>query len=176
MIRRDVLKLGGTLAVAMAAPASLQASNRSQNLVVADVRFETASVFAAAAAQDANTRVFAMKGDLASLWHGEMSGESLAGLKGLTSYADMLIAAGLAADARTGFSLRIAHGNSRGAPSHRLVNGLQNQVRILEVAGTLWPAALWTVMVSQSEALPKTAKRRAVGNGREGALWSWVIA
>jgi len=177
MIRRELLKLGGVATVGLALPSSLFAAHgeRPADLVVADDRFAAGSAFADSAGK-AGAQVFATGGDLASLWHGRLRGAPLAGLKGLTSYADMVVAAGLVAEARRSFALRIAHHGGSGGPNHELAVGLPAHVGVLQAAGEEWPLALWSVMARQHLTDFQPEVRCADVCGRRGALWSWAIA
>lgn len=181
MIRRDVLKLGGgaTAGLALATPlaAAVNQGRRAGGTVLIDDRFADARTFAAAA-RDAGARVIATGGDVPTLSHGALREVPLAGLGGLTTYADMMVIASLAAEARRAFSLRIAHEISDGQTVHRLLDGPVASIAVLEAALDHWPAGVWTLMAAASvDRVPMvSAMHVAHGSGRDGVLWSWTIA
>ena len=181
MIRRDVLKLGGaaTAGMALATPlvAAVADGRRSGGIVLIDDRFAAARTFAAAA-RDAGARVLATSGDVPTLRHGALRDVPLAGLAGLTTYADMMVIASLAAEERCSFALRIAHEISHGRTAHRLLDGPVASIAVLDTARDHWPAGVWTLMAAASvDRAPTVAvMREPRGSGRDGALWSWTIA
>ncbi|MBN8817643.1 MAG: hypothetical protein J0I80_02850 [Sphingomonas sp.] len=181
MIRRDVLKLGGaaTAGLALATPlaAAVDQGRRPGGTVLIDDRFADARTFAAAA-RDAGVRVLSTGGDVPSLRYGLLRGEPLEGLGGLTTYADMMVIASLAAEARRAFSLRIAHEVGQGKVTHRLLDGPSGCIAVLDAAGWHWPAGVWTLMATAPAKAVATvsARHRTHNGGRDGALWSWAIA
>jgi len=178
MMRREVLKLGGVAAAGLMMPGIVSAAGprREPGLVLIDDRFAEGRAFGAAAAQG-GARVVATGQDMLSLWHGSLRGASLAGLCGLTTYSDMVVIAGLAAEARRSFALRIEHRAGAGGTVHRLVDGPPASLSILAAAADRWPAGLWSVVAGAGN---PPAARRVDGSprpaGRGGMLWSWGIA
>ena len=181
MIRRDVLRLSAaaTAGMALATPLAAAVANgrRAGGLVLVDDRFADARTFAAAA-RDAGARVLSTGGDVPTLRHGALRDVPLAGLAGLTTYADMMVIASLAAEERRSFALRIAHEISHGRTAHRLLDGPVASIAVLKAARDHWPAGVWTLMAAAAvdRAPIVSAMHVARGSGRDGALWSWAIA
>jgi len=177
MIRRDVLKLGGAATVGMmiTSPAALARPVAARPaIVLVDDRFADAQGFADAARRD-GTGVFHTNGDVLSLLNDRLRKAPLAGMAGLTSYAEMLIMAGLAADARRPLALRIAHEAGTAGTAHRVIDGPLASQHVLEAAGPYWGEGLWTVLAGQSATWERRG-RRARAAGQVASLWSWSIA
>jgi len=173
MIRRDMLKLGGMTAVGIAAGGRAVAAvpgRAPTGAVLYDERFAEGRAFAAAA-RAGGARAFATAQDALSLLRARDL--PLTGLAGLTSYADMVVIAGLAAEARQGFAFRIAHVVEGEAASHRLVDGPQSCLGLLETAGSRWPQGLWSLAAG---APPRAAQISGAAARRAATLWSWAIA
>lgn len=178
MIRREVLKLGGVATASLMMPGIVSAASlrREPELVLIDDRFPEGRAFGAAAAQS-GARVVAAGQDMLSLWHGPLRGASLGGLCGLTTYSDMVVIAGLAAEARRSFALRIEHRLGADGPVHRLADGPFGSLPILAAAAEQWPAGVWSIMAG--DAAIRDGQRTADplrSAARAGMLWSWSIA
>ncbi|HWJ69201.1 MAG TPA: hypothetical protein VNS79_04030 [Sphingobium sp.] len=177
MIRRDVLKFGGvaTAGLLVAGPLAAVDLRKDRRLALIDARFAEARAFGAAA-RASGARVVATDQDILSLWHGALRGTSLAGLTGLTTYADMIVIAGLAAEARRPFALRIAHQRHAGRVTHDVVDGASGCLPVLAAAADQWPVGAWTILTGAmaAPALAAAPMRKPFTQG--GALWSWGIA
>jgi len=178
MIRRDVLKLGGVATAGLMMPGvSMAAGPRGEPpLVLIDDRFAEGRAFGMAAAES-GARVVATEQDILSLWYGALRGASLAGLRGLTNYSDMVVIAGLAAEARRPFALRIAHRPVADGMAHQLVDGPPGSLPVLAAAADRWPAGAWSIMAGDIVARDvRRAANPARSTTRAGMLWSWSIA
>ena len=177
MIRRDVLKLGGAATIGLALPSSYASAQAKSHppCVVVDPRF-TASLTLADVALTAGALVLHSNGDLASLWHGDLRGAPPGGLLGLTGYADMVMAAGIAAENRRLFRFCMSHQGARGEPDHRLSIGSPTQIAVLDAAGGQWPLALWSMMATGSSNPTDSLRYKLKVRARSGTLWSWAIA
>jgi len=178
MIRRDVLKLGSVATAGLMMPGALAAVGlrRAPELVLIDDRSAEGRMFGAVAVES-GARVVMAGQDMLSMWHGPLRGASLAGLCGLTTYADMVVIAGLAAEARRSFALRIAHRHEAGATVHQLMDGPLNSLPILAAAADRWPAGAWSIMTGDLGAVGKRGGTESVRpTARTGMFWSWSIA
>ena len=178
MIRRDVLKLGGlaTAGLLVARPLAAAEWRGGKRLALIDDDFAEARAFGAAA-RASGAMVIATKQDMLSLWHDTLRGTTLAELMGMTTYADMVVIAGIAAEARRPFALRIAHQRQAGRMTHDLVDGPADSAHVLAAAGDRWPVGSWTLMTGDMAALSPLAEPSARQlSTRAGALWSWSIA
>ena len=174
MNRRDLIKLGCVTAVGLGAGGPLLAAGprRRPDLVLVDERFAAGRAFAAVARR-AGATIVATEGDVASLRYGALRDAPLAGLAGLTGYADMVVIASLAAEQRRTFALRMRHDVTGARATHRIVDGLPAHGGVLAMAGGQWPHGLWSIMQGQRVAGVARAGQAA---GRDGTLWSWAIA
>jgi hypothetical protein len=179
MIRRDLLKMGGaaTLGLAAASPFAAAAgrSNGRAGTILFDARFPHACAFAAAA-RTSGAQALETGQDLLSLWHGTLRGQSLAGLAGMTSYAEMVVIAGLVADERRSFAMRLAHVAGNSGIAHETVDGPAGAARVLNQAGGNWPVALWSILGRNAAAGAIAGPGRATLSHRPGTLWSWAVA
>ncbi len=174
MNRRDLLKFGSAATVGLASAAPLAAAARAVPRVTAlvDGRFPASRAFAAAA-RTSGASVIDTGGDVPTLWHEADGSLALSGLRGLTTYSDMLVVAALAAKAQLGFALRLAHDVGPDAAVHRLVDGPAAALAVVNAAAHNWPAGLWSLMDQAGS--PREAVQQPVRN-RSAALWSWQVA
>ena len=93
MDRRDVLKLGGAVALALLAPAAVAARASSRAIVVADPRYRESLVFAGSLERQ-GARVVTLASDRAGTWFGAIAPQlhhGLHRLAGLTLESDLFI-------------------------------------------------------------------------------------
>ncbi|MCW2368263.1 hypothetical protein M2334_000462 [Sphingobium sp. B11D3D] len=143
--------------------------------MIVDPRFAATSAFAAAAI-GAKAQILHSHGDLATLWYGALRETWSGSLMGLTGYADMVVARGIAAEMRGTLRLCMSHQTVDERAAHRVSIGPAAQADVLEAAGKQWPHALWTMMSNRADApidsrLPERDREK-----RKGVLWSWAIA
>jgi len=180
VIRRDLFRLAGGVAAGLGcAPALLAATAPiGPGLVLYDERYSDARAFGAVARLD-GARAVATGGDVAGLWYGGLEQDSAIGaIAGLTTYADMLVIAGLAAERRRRIVARIAH-DARGAAvvAHHVERGAPAIEQRLAEAGAHWPGALWDAFA----AAPGRGLKNRGGRGapraadNPGMLYSWMV-
>ncbi|MCW2389234.1 hypothetical protein M2333_002280 [Sphingobium sp. B11D3B] len=143
--------------------------------VIVDPRFAGTSAFAAAAI-DAQAQLLHSHGDLATLWYGALREASYGSLMGLTGYADMVVALGIAAEMRGSLRFCMSHQTGGERAAHRVSIGPAAQADVLEAAGEQWPQALWTMMSTHTNAPIDSRLRERDREKRNGVLWSWAIA
>lgn len=147
--RRFMASVGGLIAVgAGALHPALAATADAPEIAVFDGRFDDARRFAAAL-QRRGATAFDIKGDLARLWYGPLQAALVGGrrprIAGLASWADFVVARGLAAEARLTLMHHAVH----------------------DLAAPDWPATL-AALHGGAVAGPAAARRT-------GTLVSWTI-
>ncbi|MCW2363134.1 MULTISPECIES: hypothetical protein [Sphingobium] len=177
MTRRDLLKLGGLAAAGLILLPPLRAAQATAQMrhVIVDPRFAATSAFAAAA-MDAKAQILHSHGDLATLWYGALREASSGSLMGLTGYADMVVALGIAAEMRGSLRFCMTHQTGDARAGHSVSIGPAAQADVLKATGEQWPHALWTMMSNRGDAPIDSPLRELDREKRKGVLWSWAIA
>lgn len=176
MNRRELLTISGAALSVAIAPSFTNASNTpvagARNFALFDARFKASQRFADAAAAQGATPL-ASRGDIPTLWYETLRHEGLSGMRGMTSYADMMAIAALAQEARLPMQVQISHTLRGESVSHNLLSGPSGAARLLRNAGAAWPEASWSVLAREFH--PASAAAMA-GNGHRATLWSWGVA
>lgn len=182
LVRRDLLRLGGGAFAVAALPGSLRAGAmpaRAGVIAIHDARFSDARAFAAAAAASGAIH-HASERDVAALWYERLGPEARsAAFAGLTTYADMVVIGGIAAEAGRRLSFRASHdGRGRERIRHAVLTGNRRAAGLLDRSGGAWPQALWAFLSDRPDrlaGLPQSAQPGRRASDHPGVLWSWLV-
>jgi hypothetical protein len=165
MRRRDVL--AGAAGLAVLPAMGWAAGSATRRIALYDSRWPEALRFAQTL-QRCGALAFDIRGDLATLWYGPLrqafeGGRSFR-IVGLASWADLVVAQGLAAEAHLRLTRQAIHDLS--GPSHRILRSDDPALAArLCAAGAAWPEVL---AGGQRPTSPQTSCRT-------GTLASWTI-
>jgi hypothetical protein len=173
MIRRDLLRLGGTVAIANFLPWAAQARTTDKPAIaIFDGRYSDARLFAQAA-RARGALAYDSRGDVASLWHeDDFARHEAATLIGLTTYSDMLIMSDLARDMDLRRSFHAMHDARGSAEVWHLPQNAEAGTPDF-CAGAAWPISLADCLHRANEQAGSFQRSGPRAADHPGTLWSW---
>ena len=165
--RRSLLLAGALLPAAPLAARAAAALNGGSALLFHDRRIAESRAFAEAAAAMGHAARGAGAEDMVGQWR--RHARQGAAVAGLTSYADMQIALGIAAEERRPVLLLAEHAGTGASVQHIVHRG---RIQGLAEAGDAWPR----LVAARLAGLAAAGTGGALPARNGGSLWTWMVA